>query len=116
MVTNDSMMNTASCPRCGARFTIASCSPKDKNGKYPPAPGDWSICLTCMGLLVFDEEMNMRVPTPREEVDMEEHEVLRLYREFLEKFHAGLSPETRGDAAAINAAFNTLLKEMQTKH
>jgi hypothetical protein len=48
------------CPKCGAH--LDSATPTGK-GNARPAPGDYSVCLTCAALLVFEKNMRVRLLT-----------------------------------------------------
>jgi hypothetical protein len=53
----------SACPYCDYLTDGAS----DPTGKYTPKPGDFSICLACAQLLVFDSGLKLRKPSPAEE-------------------------------------------------
>ena len=38
-------------------------------GPRPPGPGDWSLCIKCGSLNVFDDNMNLRRPTDSEVIE-----------------------------------------------
>ena len=50
------------CPLCGHKFNRAS----DLRNEAAPCAGDFSICIHCAGLLVFDADLLVRKPTQAE--------------------------------------------------
>jgi len=50
------------CPNCGVKLDAAT----DVIAEGPPAPGDLSICIDCMSLLVYDWENTIRLMTDDE--------------------------------------------------
>lgn len=56
----------STCPTCGYVMNASSCADTDPR---PPEPGDISLCLCCGELLVFDQEMLLRVPSIGEIMD-----------------------------------------------
>ena len=57
---------TTLCPACGATLS-AHTDPMDPSRL--PSPGDFSICLACAGLRVFDADLALRLPTPAETLE-----------------------------------------------
>lgn len=60
------------CPECAAPFDCAT----NVDGPGAPEPGDWTVCIHCAAVLVFDEQLRHRLPTPAERADTPD-EVLR---------------------------------------
>ena len=56
----------ASCPYCGEELNAAT----DTDGDARPSEGDVSLCAYCAGLLVFDAEGKLRLPTDAELVEL----------------------------------------------
>ena len=52
------------CPDCG--YAMDAASPVSGNADEEPRPGDLSVCLDCGAVLVFTNELGMRVATLRE--------------------------------------------------
>jgi hypothetical protein len=50
------------CPFCGYKVDHAS----SLDGKHRPSEGDISLCLSCAQILIFDEDLKLREPTPEE--------------------------------------------------
>lgn len=44
------------CPNCGARLSGAATSGEDRS----PQAGDLTVCIKCVTVLVFDEDMHVR--------------------------------------------------------
>lgn len=47
------------CPRCGKNLNRSS--PVD-NQPLAPVPGDFTVCVGCVAILQFDEQMKLKVP------------------------------------------------------
>jgi hypothetical protein len=66
------------CPYCRAPLSGAA---GIESPEATPRPGDVSICVTCRGVLVFNEALRLCVPTPEQwaslEVDPEGLAVVR---------------------------------------
>jgi hypothetical protein len=58
-----------SCPKCGAHLDAAMPVGKEEDTARP-APGDYSVCITCGALLVFEKNMRVR------ELSLEEMETM----------------------------------------
>lgn len=48
----------ALCPHCG--YAVDAASAMDRKSR--PRPGDWSLCLSCAGLSVFDDLLRPVLP------------------------------------------------------
>lgn len=66
------------CPQCGAPNDMAT----SWGGDDSPEPGDVSLCVGCGTVLVFNDDMSSRKPTPDEEVEI----FLAMPAEFRAKF------------------------------
>lgn len=53
------------CPHCHHRFDRASDVTKDR---HSPSPGDFSVCINCGGLGIFNDDLTVRKATRQEEV------------------------------------------------
>jgi hypothetical protein len=55
------------CPGCGTAADLAS-SVRELGGQTgrDPKPGDFTVCMTCASILVFDETLGVREPTVAE--------------------------------------------------
>jgi len=53
------------CPYCGHKFNRAS----NPEGQVP-TPGDYSVCIECSEILVFDDDLLLRKPTDKELEDV----------------------------------------------
>ncbi len=67
------------CPSCGERCAVASTGMTD----HRPEPGDFSICINCQGLHVFDCNIRLRHPT--------EAEIGKLPLVFLQRYQAAIT-------------------------
>lgn len=54
------------CPACGAEFDSATGTTTDD----APKPGDFSVCLYCCAILVFNEDLTNRRMSIEEYVDL----------------------------------------------
>lgn len=50
------------CPRCGEATPYHDAM----TGNRPPRPGDVGVCTACCRPAIFDDEMQLRLPTPAE--------------------------------------------------
>lgn len=58
------------CPFCGAVLDAWSVSPTEPDQAARPRAGDFSLCINCLALLVFDgEPLAYRAPTDAEAVE-----------------------------------------------
>lgn len=55
------------CPTCGNVNDAATCV----EGEHSPSPGDVSVCLYCAAILIFTDELETRLPTEREMIDLQ---------------------------------------------
>jgi len=58
----------AQCPCCGLRLTGAAGVVAQGVAGVPalPGPGDFTFCISCGVVLVFDDRLNVRMPTEAE--------------------------------------------------
>lgn len=69
MKTGDSVrMGKATCLNCAAELDGAT--GLDVKGAVRPAPGDFTVCLYCGHLMVFDEALQFRELTAKELFEM----------------------------------------------
>jgi hypothetical protein len=54
------------CSSCGYRFNATT----DLTGDAVPRPGDYSICIKCGHLMVFNDDLRLREPTDAEIVEV----------------------------------------------
>lgn len=73
------LVKSATCPTCGKVCNGASSADSDDK----PKPGDFSVCIDCQGLHVFDQDMQLRHPT--------ENELLELPLPTLQRYQSALS-------------------------
>ena len=62
----DHQIIESSCPSCGEAMTGAAGVESDD----APTPGDISVCLYCRALLVFGNDLKLRMPTDAELIEM----------------------------------------------
>ena len=63
------------CPLCGHWLDAATAGPS--NPDATPKPGDITVCIQCVSVLVFDEDLRVRVPTDAEQAEaMALHDVV----------------------------------------
>lgn len=55
------------CIECG--YAMDAATPFPDNARSMPKPGDVALCLNCGKLMLFDEHMRHREPTPHEWAD-----------------------------------------------
>lgn len=68
------------CPKCGRRHDSASAF----DPKQPPEPGAGMYCGGCLTLLVFAEDMKLRLATAEETKTAEANDFFRFCRVFTE--------------------------------
>jgi hypothetical protein len=80
-------LKPSKCPSCGKKLDGAS---KLGGNNERPKPGNVSICSDCCNISIFDENMDLRLPTPEERVEIENLPtvifVRQMIRETNEKF------------------------------
>jgi hypothetical protein len=75
------------CPFCGHMLDRVTAGPE--NPEAVPQEGDFTLCIQCGGLLVFDERVRVRPPTNEEQVEaMTYPEVVRVMTA-IAKAHGG---------------------------
>jgi hypothetical protein len=85
-------MPTQQCLYCLAR--IDSSSPKPGNDAPTPGDGDVTVCFLCGGLMVFTNELKLRLPTPQEFVLLiADEDVMKFRQDIIDFNHA--HPRTR---------------------
>ena len=62
------LMPRSTCTACG-HMTDLACSISD-DGEHKPESGDFTICLLCGHLMVFNEVLELRDPTTDEIIEM----------------------------------------------
>jgi len=62
MKTTTTQLPPDHCPHCGHEITAASIFGQ----KVAPSPEDFTVCIECRKLAVFDEKLRLRKPTPDE--------------------------------------------------
>lgn len=50
------------CPKCGKILNAST----DPNGLASPSEGDATVCLGCAGILLFDKNLDFRIPNQSE--------------------------------------------------
>lgn len=70
--TNDA----AICPRCGHKLNGASSVFTDAR----PAPGDLSICISCLAPLVFNDDLTLRPIRESDFAEMSQESAIELAR------------------------------------
>jgi hypothetical protein len=68
------------CPVCGYEVDSATC-PADPAAK--PREGDLSVCLKCASPLVFNKDLNLKVITEEELVNLNAENVLAELRDII---------------------------------
>lgn len=71
------------CLNCGSLLDAAT-QPDDPS--LQPKPGELTMCTYCGAILVFDEEMRHRLPTPEENEQIERDPRVRNTRELVLQF------------------------------
>lgn len=62
MKKEDYAVKEGCCPYCGKSFNAAA----NMKNTVRPRPGDWSVCIACAAVLVFNEDLTVRKPTAQE--------------------------------------------------
>lgn len=44
-------------------------------GKAKPSPGDFTICIQCISILCFDDDMKLRTTTLEDRADLPDHAI-----------------------------------------
>jgi hypothetical protein len=81
------------CPYCG--YTLNAATPA-KEGEPGPSPGDISLCFNCGEILVIDEGLVIREPTPEELERAEKIPNLDYWRRKIGVFRRVHGPAKRG--------------------
>lgn len=70
---------TTPCPTCGAMLNASTNAELQETG---PVPGDATLCLYCATLLLFDDDLTLRVLTTEEEaaLTLDDHQRLAAAR------------------------------------
>jgi hypothetical protein len=76
------------CTQCGKTLNMAS----DGDDEHAPNGGDFTICLYCEHLLVFNDDLSLREPSNEEAIEAqantnleEARAMARKYKEFVRK-------------------------------
>lgn len=64
----------AFCPYCKYGFDQSS---NIRDGRRKPRPGNYTLCISCGGVLVYDAELRARAPTTAETLELEGRPELR---------------------------------------
>lgn len=76
----------STCPACGHTHNMAT----NMEGEGGPEPGDVTVCILCLHVLMFDDQLKYRYPTKEEEEKLKENaglqRMLLLLREAKRKF------------------------------
>ena len=72
----DTKLPQSQCCACGTTLDGAA-------GRAAPKPGDFSICIYCGALSVFDEDLKLREPTQEEAIAFAESECARRAQEII---------------------------------
>lgn len=71
------------CPYCEYKLDAAT----GANTDALPEEGDWTVCIDCAGLLLFDKELKLRCPTPMEKKHMEQDPEIVKVLGYLKQIH-----------------------------
>jgi hypothetical protein len=78
------------CPHCGTRHT-ASTSPEDESAV--PKSNDATMCIACGRFSIFDDKLQLRIPTHEEMSALgTNHDLLRLHSAWVEAVHNRKKP------------------------
>ena len=58
------------CINCGEELNMAAAVGEDAKNTYKPTPGDFSVCAECGHLMIYDDELMPREPTPKEQIEI----------------------------------------------
>lgn len=62
----DFKIPSSSCPNCGHIHNGALAA----NSDVPPKPGDFTICMDCRAVSVYDADMSLKEPSEADLLDM----------------------------------------------
>src|SRR5438045_5022738 len=54
------------CPRCGYTLDTAGSTPEDAG--WRPRPGDFSVCMNCLQLLAYNDDLTVRAVSLDEKI------------------------------------------------
>jgi hypothetical protein len=60
-MTRTTIIEQDCCPFCGSALDAATAVPD--NADAAPEAGDVTVCISCAGVLIFDEALSVRRPT-----------------------------------------------------
>lgn len=78
-IMNDYKIESSNCPGCGKQNDGAA----NLEGAEGPEPGDYSICIGCQGIFVFDSNLHMK--------EMTEDDILELPSLLISRYQRMLS-------------------------
>jgi hypothetical protein len=76
------------CPAC--QHAISWTTAANKPGSPTPKPGEVSICIFCTAILIFDEQLKLRLPTRDELAEWYHHPEVVLARKKIRDHNAAL--------------------------
>lgn len=79
-------LDESHCTRCGKKLDGASGQGRG------PEPGDFTLCIECGAVNVFDDELRLRKPTAEESADALGDDGIKLMREKIRKLNNRLLP------------------------
>ena len=77
------------CPYCQYNLSAAS-----HHSDALPSVGDLSVCIECAQLLVFDDDLMLRIPTQKEYQKYKNHQLIKRYQDFVRKLDRRKQNET----------------------
>ena len=73
------------CPFCGHTLDAATAGPMTPEAT--PGPGDVTLCVGCVNVLIFDDDLKARKPTPAELAEVMDYPEIRAGRLALFEAH-----------------------------
>jgi hypothetical protein len=80
------------CPYCKHTLTGAAGVANNENSTPVPEPGDFTACINCNNVLVFDRTMGLRKPSYAESREAANNKELQLVRRAIAKMLAAKPP------------------------
>lgn len=87
----DNVMPVSTCPHCGKQVDRAT-----GIGAHVPQPGAVSVCVSCAGISVIGDDMQLRLPTDAEYEEFKDEPELKMYLDFVKKHQAGRGSPDKG--------------------
>ena len=84
----DHKIESSNCPGCGKQNDGAA----NLEGTEGPKPGDYSICIGCQGIYVFDSNLHMKEMTEEDILELPSLLISR-YQRFLTKVKESMKDE-----------------------